>query len=245
MSKVKTPFENKKTNNTRTIRIRRAGDSIKQTPIEKFKNPILGIEINLMREIQEISSNFHSTSYKKRNLLLNALEDLANSGTGFQDQILYASYKWNPSQQALNRSSDEAAEVNAVAELMKKQVEFRQVAQKHSEETLAVESLQKQIDTANEEISKYREGTKHFQSRLQNDSDHFASVRKLRDELISLQEDFEKIFSKEEKHEKNDEIAALEQENEELRQEIAKMKFELDITTQINRRITFLKQNIH
>lgn len=227
----------------RTIHVKKSMTNQKRIQAEKFKNPIIGIQINLMRELQVLSSSYDFTSYKRKNIILDSIEQLANSGTGFHDQFMYALRYWRPNLDTYPEELNVKNDLDNVATLMKKQVDLRQIAQQHANEELEIQNLQKQIEAIEQEKSQYKADIKQMKQKLQLESDNFSSARRLHEELEELQKEFDSIFQSEISISKNPEIQALEKDNENLSKYLEQLKYEIEIANSINRRIIFLKQN--
>ncbi|OHT09895.1 hypothetical protein TRFO_04444 [Tritrichomonas foetus] len=205
----------------------------KNTPrAETFKNPLLGIEVNLRQKLNEVNEQYHDTSYRKRNILMDALEDIANSKTGFNKQILDVLSVWKPPP-----SDHETYRTTALADLMRQQKELRKVASNHQQVDDNIRKMKQDIQMAYIEAEEYKEKIEDLKVVLMKQSDHFALARKLTSSLKELQESFNEIFTPPKEREDTEEVKNLLLESAQLRKDRTRMLYELNIAKQISKRL--------
>ena len=198
---------------------------------ETFKNPLLGIEANLMQKLEEVNEEYYDTSYKKRTVLLDALEDIANSKTGYKQLILNVLETWKPP--PVHTESDRTS---ALTELMRTQKEYRKVAESHQHQDETIQDLKDQIEKAIHETEDYQSQIQEMKEKLKT-TDYFALSRKLTTSLKDLQDSFNQIFNIPKRTEENPEIAQLIQESASLKRERTKLLYELNICLQVTKRL--------
>jgi hypothetical protein len=200
---------------------------------ESFKNPLLGIEVNLLKQIQAVNSKHFETSFFKRNVLLDALDDIASTGLGFEDQLQEVVTKWRPP----TATAPSAPESYPLSDLIR--------AHRVCREAIDEQALKhKRNQQIREEISKTEAITMHFYSdveamkkRLSQESDHFALPRKLNRALAELETDFVAMFSAVRIAKAKDELAELEAANATLRGQLYRQRYELEICEHISSRL--------
>lgn len=230
VEKVKPSIATSRINTPRKLNIKTKG---KNTPsAETFKNPLLGIEVNLMQKLQEVDEQYHDASYKKRNVLLDAIEDIANSKTGFRKQFLDVLKIWKPPE-----TGDNLFKTPALLDLMKTQKELRNVASDHEKADNRIRYLKQEIQMTELEIDEYQQKIELLKEKLKDKSDHFALARQLNNSLISLQDSFNNIFVPQKTKQSNDEFSDLLNENRQLRKDRERMLYELNICKQITKRM--------
>ena len=81
-----------------------------------------------------------------------------------------------------------------------------------------------------------------MKTKLFKESDHFAKARKLTEEMNQLKKSFEGMFEHKNEEEITGKFAKMAAENDKLRTDLARMKFELELCTQISKRMKFIDQ---
>lgn len=217
-------------NSPRKVKIKTKG---KNTPgAETFKNPLLGIEVNLIQKMQEVDEQYHDTSYRKRNVLLDAIEDIANSKTGFRKQLLDALRIWRPPE-----SNNNLFKTPALLDLMRTQKQLRNVASDHEKADNKIRYLKQEIQMTELEVDEYQQKIELLKEKLKNKSDHFALARQLNNSLVNLQDSFNGIFTTQKAKPNSGEFDDLLKENRQLRKDRERMLYELNICKQITKRM--------
>lgn len=230
IEKVKPSITTSRINSPRKVKVKTKG---KNTPrAETFKNPLLGIEVNLIQKLQEVDEQYHDTSYKKRNVLLDAIEDIANSKTGFKKQLLDVLKIWKPP-----NTNTSLFKTPALMDLMRTQKQLRNVASDHEKADNKIRYLKQEIQMAELEIDEYQQKIELLKEKLKNKSDHFALARQLNNSLVNLQESFNNIFIPQKIKQSNGEFDDLLKENRQLRKDRERMLYELNICKQITKRM--------
>lgn len=213
----------------------------KNTPrAETFKNPILGIEVNLRKQIQDIEIKYHATSYHKRGILLDALEDLAETNQGFKDIILDQVRVYRPPK-VVRSENDRTFNLT---NLIRSQNDYKDVLNGHSHAEIYVRDLEMQIKDSDDKVNEYNQKIKKLGEKLKNESDHFATNRKLNREMAILQQNFNDIFSYAEKPKEHPEIQGLIDDNIMLKKKFSKLTYELKITQDISRMMKRFEESL-
>lgn len=211
----------------------------KNTPrVESFKNPLLGIEVNLRKQLQEIEEKYHAASYHKRNILLDALEDIAESNQGFKSTILAQVRVYRPPP-VIRPENDRTFNLT---NLIRSQNDFREVLADHSHSEIVVSDLEMQIKETNKQTEEYERKIQKLGTKLKNESDHFAINRKLNREMAILQHNFNDIFSYADAPIEHPEIEKLIQDNIALKKNYAKLTNELKICEGITRKMKMFEE---
>lgn len=230
IEKIRPSMATPRKNTSRNIQVKTKG---KNTPrAETFKNPLLGIEVNLMQKLQEVDEQYHDTSYKKRNVLLDAIEDIANTKTGFRKQLLDVLKVWRPPDTDKN-----LFKTPALMDLMRTQKQLRNVASDHEKADNKIRHLKQEIQMTELEIDEYQQKISLLREKLKNKSDHFSLARHLNNSLVNLQDSFNNIFVMPKSKPSNDEFSNLLSENRQLRKDRERMLYELNICKQITKRM--------
>ncbi|EAY06820.1 hypothetical protein TVAG_313950 [Trichomonas vaginalis G3] len=232
IDKVETPPKT-----ARTIRVTRSSRK-STTPIDQFKNPILGIEVNLIKQLQQVENEYHGSSYKKRQILLDALEQIAQTNLGFKKQIMTAVKAWRKPVDDTSADND----VTAITDLLRAQNEFKTVKEKYQNSKSKIQQLKDEIESTKAETDRIIEETQKMKQKLFLESDHFAKARKLTEELTQLQTTFDNMFKPKEEVQLTGNLADLSRENENLKKELVKMRFELELSSQISKRLRFIEE---
>lgn len=203
-----------------------------------FKNPILGLEINLIKQLQAVDSNSSGVSFQKRKILLDALQNLADTNLGYKKPLERAISCWRPKLQNTNNS-----EFAAVSNLLSSQEEYKEARLRLMDQAKINETLTDELKQVEEETERLNLETRQMRERLYNQSDHFSHVRKLSGEMHSLKKAFDEMFIvKSNEDDVNDRFKEISDENDQLRTQLATLKFELEICSQINKRLGFNDQ---
>ena len=222
----------------RTIRVSSRGKTPSTPRVEQFKNPILGLEVNLIKQLQEVEKQYHGASYQKRKILLDTLEALANTNTGFRKQILYALNSWRKPPDSIQ----EEQEVSAISDLLRAQNDYKSVLKRVNSRKERIEQLKAQIEATKEDTEKMINETNAMKQKLFKESDHFAKARKLTEEMAELKKSFDGMFEQKSEPQLTGKFAKMAAENDKLRTDLARMKFELELCTQISKRMKFIDQ---
>jgi len=202
-----------------------------------YKNPILGIEVRLMKQLQEIDTDYHGASIQKKRILVEALEALAATNMGFKKQFKYVIELLQP-----NTRNVEQERMKTVTDLIRLQDELTIEKQKKNLMTSEIEALKLELFNLQEENKQIIEETNQMKQKLFNQSEYFSKSRQLSNEIQQLQESFNTMFKTKVDDNGTGKIAELLKENEVLRKEMNRLKYELEIATQITKRLKFLDQ---
>lgn len=234
------PSSSRETSRSRTARTSRPikTQSENTAKVEKFKNPLLGIEVNLRKKIHEVEAKYHQTSYHKRNVLLDALDDIAHIGMGFKRQLTSVVEQWRPPQ----HQDREVFETAALKDLMRAQRECREASNAKLQHQTRCEELREQIEDIQFATKKLQTKTAKMKGKLNDQSDHFAMARRLDKSLTELQAQFDSLFDPPKPSPIPDELRNLMMENDRLKKDVDRQRYELEICNQITRHMQFAEQ---
>lgn len=239
LEKVRPSTSTSRTNTPRSVKIKTQG---RNTPrAETFKNPLLGIQVNLIQKLQEVDQQYHETSYKKRHVLLDAIEDIANSKTGFRKQILQALEVWRPPKS--EQAQGEMFETRTLVDLVRTQKQFRSVATDHEKANDTIRHLKQEIQIKELETEKYKLEIDRLKQKVLTQSDHFASARRLNHSFNELLSYFDNIFVPPPPQQENYDIEQLLQENKRMKKLRERMLYELNICQQITKRMKIMDED--
>jgi predicted RNase H-like nuclease (RuvC/YqgF family) len=229
MATARLPLERIKPKNAKKMRhaIKTRGQNTPKA--ESFRNPLLGIEVNLMKQLADVTSKYHSTSYHTRNVLLTAIEDISKTGLGFERILTRVAEKWRPPETA----ADDVFETLALADLMKMQRSCREAAGQRASQSERVQDLLRQIKKTEASTEKYLGRIEELKSRLKTASDFFALPRKLTRSIGELHGALTEMFRSGQDQNTDAEIEALDAENVELRKQRLQQEIELRICANI------------
>lgn len=222
-----------------SVRFRTQGSNTPQ--VGSFKNPFIGIEINLLKEIQDIESVHKPTSKHKKTALLNALEDTANFDYGFKNQILYALSMLRPPE--VDEESNEVFRMTSAKDLLNTEREYSQVDIKKNTIDKRISKLKEKLDLVESQERQMKDDIEKMKDKLMNQNHRFEEFRTVRDKITVLQATFDKILSHADDDQTDPRIAELLKENHNLQKRIMKLKYELFTVNQISRRLQFLEED--
>jgi hypothetical protein len=211
-------------------RIRTHGQHV--PPAESFKNLLLGIEVNLMKQIQQVNDQYYETSYHKRNVLLDALEDIGGTGLGFERQIARVVCQWRSVS-----GRGEVCETKPLTDLFSAQRSCRAAAETAAGAARNVAAIDDELREIEKETERYLRETERMQRQLNEQSDHFALARRLTRALAELQAAFAEMFENARKETEFEEVAGIAKENAELRRTLLEKQFQLEICSATTRRM--------
>ena len=205
---------------------------------DQFKNPILGIEIQLIKDLQTVENEYNSNSYQKKKVLIKALQDIADTNLGFRKQILYCINLLDPKTE-INQDNER---LTTVTDLVRVQNELRELKKKKDNIQNENSILKNKLLSIKNETEEIEKKTFEMKQKLFNESDYFTKSRQLANEMKELENTFQNMFNNKKDDEFDSKFKQLIEENDNLRKELSKLKFELEITTQITKRLKFIDQ---
>jgi hypothetical protein len=201
---------------------------------ESFKNALLGIEVNLQNSLSDVTSQSHSSSSPARNVLLNALDDVARTGVGFERILLRLVDLWKP----IDSTEAVILQTDALTELFRMQRSCREVADHRQNESAKVGTLLDETNETEKMTQQYQTDICEKKTRLNTGSDIFGLPRKLNRTLVGFQQSFVDSLKPPKGRPTADEIEALEAENKELRCQKLQQEIEIRIENAICDHIT-------
>ncbi|OHT13571.1 hypothetical protein TRFO_03327 [Tritrichomonas foetus] len=202
-----------------------------------FKNPFFGLELNYLKQISDIESIHKPTSSRKKKVLLNVLEDIANIDYGFKNQVLYALNILKPPE----KENDDLFEMTSARDIVNLRKEISEANENKKEAEDRVNKLKKRLERKEKKNQEMLDEIERMKGQLKDQNDRFAYFRKIKSEMKSLQAEYDKIFVPEDEGD-DERLKKLLQENNELRKNILKLRYELDIATQVTSRLQFREE---
>jgi hypothetical protein len=207
---------------------------------ERFRNLLLGIEFNLRRRLENVTSKDMELSYYKKCILLDALSDLANINMGFRKQILSALGNWTSTE-----SEDlETAENPKLKKLLRAERIYRESTAQHAEIEKRCAKLCEEIQDIQRDIEADLKLMDELKKELSMRSDHFALARKNHAILIGLQNSFSEMFGNTRKTESIPQLEKITEEHKALTSETLRQDFTLKICTQVTNRMKLLEESL-
>ena len=195
-----------------------------------YRNPILGIEVNLRKELQ----NAELSPTMKQKLLIDALEELAHSGCGFEKQLMHVVHFYRPEPSTTAKSEISST----VADLVRAQNINRDLERERYELETQIKNLQEEIEITKVQINDTKERIESTKEKILKKSDTFKSARELHEKLNDLLVQFDGIFEKKEDTQVYDQqTKAMIEDNTKKKKELERLKYELEIAKQITKRL--------
>jgi hypothetical protein len=185
-----------------------------------------------MQQIREVNDQYYETSYYKRNVLLDALEDIRRTGLGFERQIARVVRQWRPAS-----ATGKVCETKALTDLLSAQRRCRAAAETEAAAARKVAAIDDELRQVERETEQYLRDTERMRRELNEQSDHFALARRLTRELAELQAAFAEMFENARKEAECEEVAGVAKENAELRRRLLQKQFQLEICSLTTRRM--------
>jgi hypothetical protein len=199
-----------------------------------FRNPILQIELNLTRAIVECDSRHKVTSSKKRILLCQAIEDLANLSATFHEPLLTAVAKLTPhgdEKRILFKTAVRCDIITTAKDLSDVKEAHREINRKVAQQRAELEKIESATKEMEDEIEEMKR-------KLYNESDLFSRSRFLKTRIASLNAEFEAMFNPE-TVEQSDSVQELLVEREKNQKLLEKKRAEWEVVQQITKRVRF------
>ena len=209
----------------RTPRVTRVTD---RGPGE-FRNPLLGIEVNLRRHLESLDE---SDVDQRKDLILDALIDVADTGLGFEKQIRRLVRQLRPPS-----TQDEFFQVTATKNILRAQRHCNDAENLKQERENRCNELRAKLDALNSENTQLEARISELEDKIMNESDHFSLMRKADQSLRQLRLKFAEMFIRKRPTLVDQECIDLAEENTQLRQTVARQKVELDLCHEITKRM--------
>lgn len=206
--------------------------------LSQYRNSIVGIEAILEEKLQENDKLFRGSLIKKKNILIDALEDISEISYGFGKQFQYAISFWRPS-----ISEDLDRKLNATkSDLEKIQNQIDELRSTDSELDNMLFDLTNQIENVKNEILEYHDQNTKIKSNLFLNSDRFLNCRILSESISSLQDAYNNMLVHPSSSRYFSENQELADENEIQKKQLAKLHYEAGISNQISKRLKHLNK---
>ena len=204
--------------------------------VDEFKNPLLGIEVNLRKRLEEIEGLYKDTSVQKRDILLDALEDVAATGLGFRKQIEGIVRYWRPPQPT--REEVDMFHVTTVKCVLRAQRDCEGAAERRDQKRARCEEMKAQLDEVEAANRALEDEIIELEHKIRNESDHFAVARKVDRGIRELRQSFAEMFMRKMPRDEDQEMVDLAAENAQLKKDIARQRCELEICQKITEKLT-------
>lgn len=207
-----------------------------------YKNQLLGIERLLGVRLKENEDFYRNSDDRKREILIDALEDIADTNLGFSDQLQQVIATWrkpynpNMEQELIESEHQRSTAIESLCQL-KSEAGSRE-AENHR--------LEDEIARCQDEIRALESAIDEYKTHLSMDSDLFSRERGTSDALQRLQADFDQMFEKVHEvdiQDDTDELIQMKKDNAILRKELSRKQYEVEITAQINKRLAILTKH--
>ena len=199
----------------------------------QYKNPILGVQVALEEKLNENKLIFHNSIARKKELLIDALEDLTLATNSYRNQIKQAIFFWR-------KPVDEDAEVRL--RTTKQDIE---VAQKHLDQMRqqyesmfqSVKEIEDEIKQVEDETLEYERKTEEAKKKIFMDLDSFAHERMIKDQLTDLQKQYDDMFNMRNASNYSPENQSLAEDNEKQRKIMERLRYEVEIAVRVSQRL--------
>ena len=207
-----------------------------------YRNQLLGIERLMARRLKDNEEFYRNSDERKRDILLDALEDVADANLGFEDQIRRVISTWRkPYTRDLEIELMESEHAKHIA-TENLQTLRTDEATKQAE----IAELESEIADYETEISALEDAIREQRSRLFMASDLFARERVTSQQIRRLQFNFDDMFAKARETEvldDTDELIQMKKDNAFLRKELARKQYEVEIAAQITKKLAMLTKH--
>jgi hypothetical protein len=214
---------------TRTVEI----PPLHLTEAREYGNPLLGIEVSLGARLRQDKQLYHNSVDRRKELLLNALEDVANLNMGFKRDILdVIRCLRKPRRSTISvrvEPEDEFPEVDDLAEL-------KQLKEK------IVRDMEAEIESLSSTVSELTAEFESLKTSLFLEPDIFAEPREVSTMLGDIQKAYDAMFRRKPGKSDDTDCRALSKDVNMLRREFAGRQVELHLAKQITKRLSFFVQ---
>ena len=197
--------------------------------VSSFKNPFFGLELNFLKQIHDIESIHKPTSSRKKKVIFDILEDIANVDYGFKRHILYALNNLKPKE----KDPDDIFALTNAKELNHLKKDLFEIQNRNKDQQKTVNKLKKIIEEKENRNRKMLDEIELMKDLLKNQNDFFSKSRKISAQLTNLQNEFNSMFHHRNGEEEETKIQKILKQNFKMKNEFIKLKYELDITRKI------------
>lgn len=195
----------------------------------KFRNPILGIESALEEKLKENEMLFRGSSVKKKELLIDALEDLSLTNFGFSDQFKHVISYWR---KPISENMEIKLRISSRdIESTQKQLDDLKAENHELDETIS--NLIDEISNIDQEINEIKKKSEEAKNKLFFNCNKFAKIRMTKDSITALQDEYDQMFIAPFKPKYFPENQEFGEENELQKKIAARLHREVQISNQI------------
>lgn len=205
----------------------------------KFRNPIVGIEASLDEKLKENELLFRGSSVKKKNLLIDALEDLSLTNFGFADQFKHVVSYWR-------KPSSENMELKlriSTHDIDESQKQLDEMKNKNQELDETISNLLDEIQKVDSEINEIKQKTEEAKKKILLNSNRFAQIRITQDTIADIQKKYDQMFITPFRPKIFPENKEMADENEEQKKILLRLNQEVRISNQITNHLKSLMKD--
>lgn len=202
----------------------------------QFRNPIVGIEAVLDEKLKENEILYRGSSVKKKNLLIDALEDLSLINFGFSDQFKHVVSFWR---KPISENMEIKLKISA-NDIEETQQQLDEMKTKNLELDDTISSLMDEINKVDQEINEIKLKSEQAKNKIFMNSDRFAKIRMIQDSISDVQNKYEQMFITPFKPKYFPENQKIAEENEEKKKTLLRLHYELRVSKQITNHLKSL-----
>ena len=202
----------------------------------EFRNPIVGIEAALDEKLKENDILYRGSSVKKKNLLIDALEDLSLINFGFSDQFKHVVSFWR-------KPNSENMEIKlkiSANDIEETQQQLDEMKAKNLELDDTISSLMDEINKVDQEINDIKQKTEEAERKVFLNSNRFAKMRMTNDSITDVQNKYNQMFISPFKPKYFPENQKYAEENDQQIKNLSRLHSELRISNQITNHLKSL-----
>lgn len=202
----------------------------------KFRNPILGIEDALEEKLKKNEMLFRGSSSYKKNLLIDALEDLSLTNYGFADQFKYVISFWR---KPISENMEIKLNVSD-HDIEDAQKQLDELKAEDQELDISISNLIDEINQVDQEINDIKQKTEEAERKVFLNSNRFAKMRMTNDSITDVQNKYNQMFISPFKPKYFPENQKYAEENDQQIKNLARLHSELRISNQITNHLKSL-----
>lgn len=206
---------------------------------QSFKNPIFGVHIHLIQSLATLHSDNEYYHEDKKKFVLDALEELTFLNEGYESQLEAVLRNWRPKERECHNLFDNTA----ITDIVDYRSQMKELDQLNESYQHKIHFLQQELLAVELDTEKLVKETEEMKRRLFYESDHFSQIRGISKTLKSLQTTYDDMFIWNRPKVVSKEVQEMLDENVELKKNIQKLKYELEVTNQYSKRMRFLFNN--
>jgi hypothetical protein len=206
------------------------------TKRSKFRNPLLAIELDLIAAIQENDSKHKPTSSRKRQILFDAIEEIASISSDCQRPLLAALHQFRRPHAAhpnLFRTTL-TQQASLTAEILARE-------ERNGKLSRRISKLRAQIGVVDADTTHVRSEIEVMKTRVLNDNTYMVHSRELFLQVQDLNKQFSQIFVRETYHGEPEQLKRLNEEKAQMMKILDTKKSEFEIVRQLTRKLKFME----